>query len=1174
MTGENSPNIANKPVTLQLQQSIAWQQAILDSADFIIIATDPAGIIQTFNAVALRTLGYQPEEIIGKVTPAIIHDPQEVEHKAHQLSQELGYTVEIGFEVFVAKARLGIPDENIWTYIRKDQSRFPVRLSVTAVHDETGNLTGFLGIGKDISQQQKIEQSLVESEARFLGAFQYAAIGMALVSPTGHWLRVNPSVCSIVGYSESELLALTFQEITHPDDLASDLTYVEQLLAGEIDTYQMEKRYIHKQGHEVWILLSVSLVRDNEGHPLYFISQIQNINQRKRAEAALQHLNKQLEQLVHERTTQLELAYNKLKESEENYQDLYDNAPDMYASVDAQTHQVLRCNKTLCQALGFRKEDILNRSIFSLYHPDCHPEVEKAFNTFAKAGTVQDAQFQLNRQDGSKLDVSLNVRAVRDPEGNILHSRSSWRDISERKQLAAQLQQVNAELEQRVEDRTNALLITNQRLEQEIQDRQRAEVELRTMNDQLESLVQERTAELQKAAEREQAFSGIIQRMRQTLEIQTIFADTTEELRRVIACDRTIVYQFKSDWSGTLVAESVSPDSPSIIALKAKKTGSQTVDITPPPGLKQILSQHYQYEVDLGNHRQHVACRTISDINEVGFEPYTLKVLERLNIKAYLVVPIVDGTHLWGLLIATQQTAPYQWSPSTLQIMTQVGTQLGVAVQQAELLAHSQKQAQDLKIAKEEAERANQAKSNFLSHMSHELRTPLNAILGYAQLMQRSALLCDQHTQYVRTINRSGKHLLTLINDVLEMSKIEAGQLHLNQTNFDLYTLLSELEEMFSLKASLKQLQLSFHGQSLVPRYIRADQSKLRQVLINILGNAIKFTQEGQIELQVSIKAEILCFRITDTGPGIDDAGLKKLFCAFEQGNVGLRTREGTGLGLSISKKFVTLMGGNLTADSQEGQGSTFTFDIPLVIANEEILTPDTISEFQPVGLAPHQPEFRILVIDDEPTNRQPLVEFLSLIGFSVCSASNGQAGIEIWQTWQPHLIWMDMQMPEMDGCHATRHIKATPQGQDTVVIALTASVFEENKQKVLDAGCDDFVRKPFRQDEVLEKIATHLGVQYVPVTHNPLPDEQDSPFQSETLNADHLREMSPTWIEELRQRANQGNDLRILQLIEQIPPEHQTLADDLTRLAENYQFEQLVQFVESLKPSILHPIP
>lgn len=706
----------------------------------------------------------------------------------------------------------------------------------------------------------------------------------------------------------------------------------------------------------------------------------------------------------------------------------------------------------------------------------------------------------------------------------------------------------------------------NQALQKEIQDRKRAEVELRTLNDGLENLVQERTAELKKAAEREHALSGIIQRMRKTLDIETIFADTTQELRQVIACDRTLVYQFKSDWSGTLIAESVSQNSPSIIALKAAHPGAKTAEISPPKGLKQILSQTYLYEFALGDSRQEIHCRTIPDVNEFGFDPYTLKVLKRLNIGSYLVVPIVDGTHLWGLLMATQDAAPFHWDLSATQIMTQVGTQLGVAVQQAELLAHSQQQAKALKAAKEEAERANCAKSDFLSHMSHELRTPLNAILGYAQLMQRSSHLDEQDTKYVNTINRSGNHLLTLINDVLEMAKIEAGQLHLSPVSFDLYNLLIELEELFSLKASSKQLQLYFHGQALVPRYIKADQGKLRQVLINILGNAIKFTQKGQIDLYVSVAAQTLTFAISDTGPGIDSESLDRLFHAFEQGDIGLESREGTGLGLSISKKFIRLMGGDLSANSQKGQGSTFVFHIPLVIANEVVQDIDE-SVVQSLRLDPNQPDFRILVADDEQTNRTPLSEFLCLMGFSVREAKNGREALLIWREWQPHLIWMDMQMPELDGYQATQKIKATSQGNNTIVIALTASVFEEDKQKVLDAGCDDILRKPFRQNEVLQKMAAYLGVKYLSVESPQVRDpvDKDQRHHRENLDPENFKVMPPDWIKKINQRANQGNDLLLLQLIEQIPSEHEAIAIRLTNLVENYQFDKIIQLTEAL---------
>lgn len=270
-----------------LQKVNTLQRSILDSSDLTIISTDLHGGIQTINATALQKLGYEPGEVNGQLVSRIIHDPQEIEQRAFILSQELGYSIKPNFEAIVAKARLGIADENIWTYIRKDCSRFPVRLSVTVIRDEAEQLFGFLAIGKEITLKQRAEPSLFESGAGFLGAFQHAAIGMALISPQGHWLKVNTSVCDIVGYSESELLALTFQDITHPDDLELDLNYVKQMLLGEIDTYQMEKRYIHKQGHEVWILLSVSLVCQEDGQPLYFISQIQDINARKLSEQKL-----------------------------------------------------------------------------------------------------------------------------------------------------------------------------------------------------------------------------------------------------------------------------------------------------------------------------------------------------------------------------------------------------------------------------------------------------------------------------------------------------------------------------------------------------------------------------------------------------------------------------------------------------------------------------------------------------------------------------------------------------------------------------------------------------------------------------------------------------------------------------------------------------------------------
>lgn len=329
---------------------------------------------------------------------------------------------------------------------------------------------------REITERQLIEGELQQSQQLLDNAFELSLIGNALVTPEGDWIKVNPALCQMLGYAESELLQTNFRDITYPEDLAADQNYIDQLLCDEIHACEFEKRYIHRHGHIIWALLSVSLVRDSEGQPLNFIVQIQDITGRKQAEETLRSMNEQLELAVNERTTELEKAYARLKKSKAQYQDLYDHAPDMYGSVDIKSKKIIRCNQTLMQELCYCKKEVLGRPIFELYHPDCHPQAERAFQTFMKTGKVKDAQLALQRKDGSRLEVSLNAQAVRDDEGNILYSRSSWRDITKRKRLEAQLQEANSDLEQRVQERTQALISVNERLQQEARVRQQLDL--------------------------------------------------------------------------------------------------------------------------------------------------------------------------------------------------------------------------------------------------------------------------------------------------------------------------------------------------------------------------------------------------------------------------------------------------------------------------------------------------------------------------------------------------------------------------------------------------------------------------------------------------------------------------------------------------------------------------
>lgn len=586
-----------------------------------------------------------------------------------------------------------------------------------------------------------------------------------------------------------------------------------------------------------------------------------------------------------------------------------------------------------------------------------------------------------------------------------------------------------------------------------------------------------------------------------------------------------------------------------------------------------LLSEPQEYDT-LGTPCERVVAGEVICIPDQVQALYpTDEELQRLEATSFLGIPLVD--RCGGVIghLAVIDDKPMVANPTAEMIL-----RIFAARAAAELERQQVEQA--LQLARATADTANQAKSTFLANMSHELRTPLNSIIGFSQLINRDCDVDAEALGYLEIIRHSGEHLLALINDVLEMSKIEAGRISAQVTAFNLSYLLLGLEAMLLLQAEAKGLELTFDCDPAMPTYIATDESKLRQILINLLSNAIKFTQTGWVMLRVRCQpllpgseamvspqaSTALEFAVIDTGPGIAPEEMHLLFEPFSQTNAGLRwsetglgpSHQGSGLGLSISQQFVRLMGGNLTVETQVGQGSVFRFTLPVdrVDGAEDVLIPSHGAKFK---LTPGQAPYRLLVVDDHPTNRHLLVRFLQSAGFEVQAAPDGQAAVEQTQRWRPHLIWMDIRMPVLDGYAATRQIRALSLTLNPVIVALTSSPFEEERPKILAAGFDDFVRKPFQLRTILQKVATHLPVSYSCTTtaDSTADGPALAPPRCTTAEiASWLQTMPSDWQQTLAQIATAGSDQRLIQLLDQTETVPAAIAQTLALWAKNFEFD------------------
>jgi signal transduction histidine kinase len=464
-------------------------------------------------------------------------------------------------------------------------------------------------------------------------------------------------------------------------------------------------------------------------------------------------------------------------------------------------------------------------------------------------------------------------------------------------------------------------------------------------------------------------------------------------------------------------------------------------------------------------------------------------------------------------------------------------------------------------MAKEEALEANRAKSVFLANMSHELRTPLNAILGFIQLMDRDAQLPEVHHATLGIVRRAGEHLLGLINDVLSISKIEAGRVTLQEVEFDLCVLLEGMEELFRLRAREKSLRLTLDLAENTRVNVRGDEGKLRQVLVNLLGNAIKFTQMGGVTLRARWDGASATIEVEDTGAGIAETEVSTLFEPFVQTQSGRESGEGTGLGLAISRNFVTLMGGAIEVRSELGIGTLFRVCVPLTAS---VRADGSRGAKRVARLADGEPSYRVLVADDRWDSRQPLVRLLTLTGFDVREASSGLEALAIWQEWQPQFLWLETRMSGIDGFEVTRRVREAEGGcVGTKILALTASAFEHERDRIVEAGCDGFVAKPYHEATIFDCMAEHLGARYLYVEGEQRSHaEANQVLTSSGATAARVASLPNDLVRELSLAVTIGDIDTAQHVIDRMSALDDLLAAEVGRMVRAYRFDEILDMV------------
>lgn len=1091
-----------------VQSELNYRSLFYDSPEAYMIIDD--GVFVDCNKASETMMNNDRTAIIGRTPDAISPEYQPNGRKSAEYARELvSSTFETGRSTFE------------WVHQRPDGSQFLAIVHLAVI--ELDQRRVLFVTWRDITLRRRAEEQI----RKLSSAVQQSPVSIIMAGVDGRVTYANQAACDISGYAQNELIGRQFESLRlNQLDREKLVEFRQSCKPGQKMTGIFQNR--KKNGETIWVSSSISSIVDEAGKVTNLVFIGEDVTEKRRTQEALAIAEQRFRQV-----------------SEISHSVVWENTIDgLYTYMDPGVEKVM----------GYLPEEIVGKMHFYDLHPeDSREEFKKMGLEIMRSGqSFSGLDNQLVTKDGRTIWVATSGTPLFDENGVLTGYRGADHDITPRKLAEEEFRTFKT-----ISDEANfgavlstldGILTYSNNTFARMHGWEPAEI----MGKHLSMLHTEeqmpRVRETIALVQKNGGFSAEeVPRVRRDgstfvslMNSQIIFDDKQRpQFMFATVIDITELKSSEAEIRKFRLAIEQSPVAMVVTDLKG-------VILYTSPAFSAITG--YSAEEALGKPTSILKSGTTSR------EVYT-----------DLWHTIEAGRTWCGEWQNRKKSGELYLEKATISpVFDEKGRIINFVAVKEDIT--ERRQAEENRIAREAAEEASRVKSAFLSNMSHEIRTPLNAIIGFSQILKNDTSLDAKQSEQIKTIWRSGEHLLELINDILDLSKIEAGQLKLNMKDFCLTDLLLDVENMFRMTIENKGLEFFVQKQQSLPEYINGDSARLRQIAINLLGNSVKFTRKGSITLRAGICSDspycstesdevCLMIEVADTGIGIPDEFKPHIFEAFAQTSVG-SAAGGTGLGLPICLNIARQMGGDLEFTSQAGKGTVFVLKIPVRIAAAGSVIHDTHTSEKIERLKPESCPCRILVVDDRQENRDLLRAILEPVGFSLEEAVNGQEALTKFEQWSPHAVLMDMRMPVMDGYEATKKLKASEKGKNTPVIAITASSFGSDEQKVLEAGANGYIRKPFKPPELFGKLAGLLKLEFITA------DENVSAGQVKrgVLTRESMICLPSGLIANMSQAVALGKMTKLRELIAEAETIDTTLAAQLQALADSYDYDRLAE--------------